>query len=113
MGLLMPDKVRTVSEGFFTFVTCIGFIPTTNLLIHYQVSGLEQGFPTLLAFTGVASNMNSLVLKQVFDAVKGFPEFIIFVEFFSHPRLLLSIEENVKTKDCITFIDILPQLNCG
>lgn len=86
MGLLMPDKVRAVSEGLFTFVTCIGFIstmPTMGLLAHYLVSGLEEGFPTLWAFIGVASSINSLTLKKLFDTVKGFPKFIILIEFFS------------------------------
>lgn len=68
------------------------------------MSGLEEGFSTLVAFTGVTPSVNSLVLKKRFDAVKGFPKFTVIIEFFSRLRLLLSIEENRKTKGSITFI---------
>lgn len=56
--------------------------------------------------------MNFLILKKLFDAVKRLPKFIISVELFSNQRLLLSIEENVKTKDFITYTDIHPQVSC-
>ena len=74
------------------------------------MSSLE-GFPTLLALVGVASSMNSLILKKLFNAVEGLPKFIIFAEFFSRWRLLLSSEENAKTKDFVT-ISILLHVNC-
>lgn len=88
MSLLMPDQVGAVSEGFLTFATHVGFVPTTDFVWHDQVSGLEEGFSTLVAFTGVTSSVNSLVLKKRSDAVKGFPKFTVIIEFVSSLRLL-------------------------
>lgn len=65
MNSHVHNQRRSLREGFSTLIALIGFLPSVNVLMLYEVLFLAKSCSTLTAFKGLLTNMNFLMLSKV------------------------------------------------
>ena len=64
MDSLVFTKIWPLSEGFATFVTLVGFLPSVDSLMQNEADDSSEGIPTPIAFIGPLSGVHFLMFLE-------------------------------------------------